>query len=78
MTKAELQARHCELHRAFDELLACYISQQPLTVPMRSMRKISIHEFMAWSHEQALDPACANLKGGNVHGRENIEDAGKH
>lgn len=56
MTKTELQTRHIELHRAFDELLACFISQRPLG---SSALNVTLGEFMKWSHLQTLSPRCA-------------------
>lgn len=45
------QTEHVRLHRALDELLACYLSQ-------RRTPRTSIHdeicELMKWSHEMTL------------------------
>lgn len=53
MTPEDHQAEHVRLHKAFDELLACYLSQ-------RREPRTSIHDeifaLMKWSHEMTKSP----------------------
>lgn len=51
MNKEEHKARHVELHKSFDELLADFIDH---TGGLPS--KTTLMEFMNWSHEQTLEP----------------------
>ncbi len=51
MTKEEHQARHVELHKKFDELLADFIGHTN-SLPSQT----SLMEFMTWSHEQTIHP----------------------
>lgn len=50
-TKADLQLRHQELHRAFDELLGCYIGSRR-TASITDM----IQLLMEFSHRQTIGP----------------------
>lgn len=55
MTPEEHQTEHIRLHRALDELLACYLSQNRWPE-----RRTSIHDeifaLMKWNHELTLLP----------------------
>jgi len=51
MTLAEHKQRHVELHRAFDELLADFI-----THTKSSPSKVSVMELVEWSNSQTLNP----------------------
>jgi hypothetical protein len=46
------RARHVELHRAFDELLADYLLHVPGSLPS----KITATDLMTWSHAQTIAP----------------------
>lgn len=50
-TREQHQARHVELHKALDELVADWIRH---TGKMPSTS--SVMELMLWSHEQTQDP----------------------
>jgi hypothetical protein len=51
----ELIARHCELHRSLDELLACFIAHAPFGT---SILRLPLGDFLRWSHEQTMNPVC--------------------
>ena len=51
LTKEEHRKRHIELHKAFDELLADFITQ---TENLPS--KTSVFELVHWSHQQTIEP----------------------
>jgi hypothetical protein len=58
MSKIELapeqhRQRHIELHRAFDELAADFLTHNK----GRLMSETSIMELAQWSHQQTLNPA---------------------
>jgi hypothetical protein len=50
----QMEERHEELHRALDELTACYIN-----VTGNLPSTTSLFEFMAWASEMRGHPACA-------------------
>lgn len=52
MTREQHQARHAELHRALDELLADYLRHHPEARPS-TMRLV---DLMQWSNEQQQLP----------------------
>ena len=52
MTPEEHKARHIELHKNLDELVADFITH---TEKLPS--KTNLFEFMKWSHMQTLNPA---------------------
>jgi hypothetical protein len=56
MTPQEHQTEHIRLHRALDQLLACYLSEN--CVPCR---RTSIHDeildLLKWSHDKTLLPS---------------------
>jgi hypothetical protein len=54
LTPEEHQAEHVRLHRALDELLACYLSQR--RIPRTSIHD-EIFELMKWAHEMTLRPS---------------------
>lgn len=54
MTPEEHQAEHIRLHRALDELLACYLSQK--RKPLTSIND-PIIELLRWSHQMTLAPS---------------------
>jgi hypothetical protein len=56
MTPHATKERHVELHRAFDELFACFITEHP----KRSGRysDATLKEFMEWSHQMTIKPTC--------------------
>jgi len=51
LTAEEHKARHVELHRAFDELLADYI-----THARGSVLDHPIRDLVKWSYEQTINP----------------------
>lgn len=53
MTPEEHKKRHCELHRAFDELFADYIKHHPDTTLFLDR---PIRDLMEWSHRQTIQP----------------------
>lgn len=55
ITPEEHQAQHIRLHRAFDELLACYLSENRGRV-MRTSIHDEIFALMQWSHRKTLAP----------------------
>lgn len=54
MKLEEHKARHEELHRALDELVADFIEQKPNGEYLPS--KVSIMKLIEWSHSQTLNP----------------------
>jgi hypothetical protein len=56
MTREDLLRRHRELHRAMDELLACYVAQHRAGTPTL---KLTLGEFLQWSHSMTQEPTCA-------------------
>ncbi len=52
MTKADHRARHVELHKSFDELVADFIIQNPGRLPSNT----TCMDLIKWSHRQTLDP----------------------
>ncbi len=54
MTEDEHKAHHCRLHEALDELVADWISHQPLTA--HALLSKPIYELMKWSHAQTIKP----------------------
>lgn len=57
MTLEEIQERHKQLHRAFDELLACWIESSD-----EASIWATIQEFMDWSSKQLRQPTCKGAK----------------
>lgn len=57
MTRAEHIARHLELHRALDELLADFIRHQPLD-NFKSLSETTLLEFLRWSCLQTIEPTA--------------------
>ncbi len=51
MNKEEHKARHVELHKKFDELLADFIGHTD-NLPSQT----NLMTFMNWSHEQTIHP----------------------
>ena len=60
MTPEEHQAEHIRLHRAVDELLACYVSEGFVREDSGGKRR-SIHDeildLVRWSHEKTFSPS---------------------
>ena len=56
MTPHQAKNRHVELHRAFDELFACYIDQNR---DKTNFLGTTLKEFMDWSYEMTKKPTCA-------------------
>lgn len=54
MTREEHRARHIELHRAFDELVADWLNHN-LTRDCH-LSNTSIMDLMKWSHQQTIEP----------------------
>lgn len=54
MTLEEHRARHQELHRMLDELVADFINHQPRE--RHGFLDVTIGELMEWSFEQSKDP----------------------
>lgn len=65
MTPEEHRQEHIRLHRALDELLACYFSENmdvPLIdTPGRTMvgTKSPLMDFLVWSHQKTMVPTSA-------------------
>ena len=53
MTPEEHQQEHIRLHRAMDELVACYIDSNP---NQRGFLKLPIGELLTWAHTMTLAP----------------------
>ncbi len=51
----DVKQRHEELHKAFDELFACYIGEHP---EMTQFLASPLEDFMEWSHQMTLNPTC--------------------
>lgn len=47
--------RHEVLHRCFDELFACFITQNPAKT---GFLDTTIHDFMQWSHQMTIEATC--------------------
>jgi hypothetical protein len=58
LTPEEHKARHEELHRSLDELMADYRVHHPYTNSgaNKSFNEISVWELVEWSHEQTKNP----------------------
>jgi hypothetical protein len=56
MTREEHAARHVELHRALDELLADFVDHHLSKVPYKGLDDTNLLELMEWSHRQTTDP----------------------
>ena len=54
MTPEEHKARHVELHKALDELMADYLYHHPKELPSL----IRLWDVVKWSHEQTLEPTA--------------------
>jgi len=52
MTREEHIARHVELHKALDELVADWISNNQGVLPS----KATVLDLMQWAQEQAIAP----------------------
>jgi hypothetical protein len=65
MTPEEHRLEHVRLHRAFDELLACYLSEN--AVGVRTSIHDEIFTLMKWSYAQTqtlpAEPVSPTLKG---------------
>ena len=53
MPVTDLKKRHGELHRAFDELLACYLIESGKTISQTQLM-----DFIKWSHRMTENPTC--------------------
>lgn len=51
----DVQQKHKELHKAFDELFSCYISEHP---DMTQFLTSPLGDFMEWSYQMTLNPTC--------------------
>lgn len=49
----DLKQRHQELHRSFDELLACYLVQT-----QRTISQTPLMDFLKWSYRMTESPTC--------------------
>lgn len=63
MTPHETKERHVELHRALDELFACYISQHP---DQTEFLQMPFKQFLDWSFEMTKKPTCIEKSDGTV------------
>jgi hypothetical protein len=54
ITTEEHRQRHIELHHAFDELLADWLTHHP----RKLLGETTILELMRWSHEQTKEPTA--------------------
>ena len=52
MTREQHKARHVELHRALDELLADYLTHHPDARPST----MPLVDLLKWSNEQQTNP----------------------
>ena len=64
MTREEHIARHQELHKALDELVADYLRHHPPKFTADNVKdhpklpsNTTLLELMEWSHQQTIDPA---------------------
>jgi hypothetical protein len=58
MTPEEHQQQHIRLHRALDELLACYLSENRGHGPeLRTSIHDEIFALLQWSHAKTLQPS---------------------
>ena len=55
--KKDMKKRHLKLHRAFDELLACFYQQTN-----RMAGTTTVIEFLQWSHKMCENPTCATVE----------------
>ncbi len=55
LTHEEHRARHVQLHRAFDELLADWLRHQPLDRP-QCVADTPIAVLIDWSYQQTINP----------------------
>ncbi len=53
LSKEELIARHKELHKGLDQLVACYITESK-----KNLTGTNLMEFMEWSFQQTINPSC--------------------
>lgn len=67
MTPEEHQAAYVRLHHEFDELVACYLSENRYPELTTSIHD-EIFDLMKWSHKKSLLPSPA--PGGPSHERE--------
>ena len=51
----DVKERHQKLHRSFDELFACFITEHP---EKSNFLGVTLKEFMDWSHQMTLNPTC--------------------
>jgi hypothetical protein len=58
LTPHQTKNRHVELHRALDELFACYITQHPDQVYFLQM---PFEQFLTWSHQMTIKPTCVEM-----------------
>ena len=61
MTKAELIAKHLELHKSLDQLMACHIENTD-----RNLSNTTLMEFMQWSFKQTQNPSCYKAPSGDT------------
>ncbi len=47
--------RHEVLHRCFDELFACFITENPEKMKFLDT---PLHDFMEWSHQMTIEATC--------------------
>jgi len=52
--------RHRDLHRALDELVACYLETTRKDLKRKPLGSLSMHEFSEWSQGMTIDPACGH------------------
>lgn len=51
----DAKIRHQELHKAFDELFACFITQHPMRI---GFLDTPLKDFIEWSHQMTINPTC--------------------
>lgn len=61
----DVKKRHQELHKAFDELFACFITENP---DRTNFLGATLQEFMEWSHQMTLNPTCIEKHNGEKEG----------
>jgi hypothetical protein len=57
-TKEDYIIKHKALHSGLDQLLACFITENP----KKSLQNVNLMEFLQWSSEQTANPSCYKNK----------------
>jgi hypothetical protein len=78
MTPEEHQAKHVQLHRALDELLACYVTEnRDLSARPPTHRRGSVHnqivDLLQWAYEKTMLPSPVPEESHDARGPEDFE-----